>query len=115
MSRTIDVKILGRSFRFDLPEEINPRTFMEIVQYVEDKVRSVRGQSIDLDSFRLGLLTSINIAEELFSVREENHGLREILRKIDGVLSSLDDEKENANKRGKSSVSPAMRTHPLGK
>ena len=108
------MKILGRSFSFDLPEEINPETFMEIVEYVEDKVHSVRGQSIDLDSFRLGLLTSLNIAEELFSMRLENDGLRDILRKIDVVLSSLDDEKQ-AEKRGKKSVSPAMRTHPMGK
>ncbi len=113
MTRKIDVKILGRSFSFDLPEEINPDTFMEIVQYVEDKVRSVRGHSIDLDSFRLGLLTSLNIAEELFSLRKENDGLREILLKIDSVLSGLDEKKPE--KRGKTSVSPAMRTHPLGK
>ncbi|MBN1196823.1 MAG: cell division protein ZapA [Candidatus Aminicenantes bacterium] len=91
MVRTIDVKVLGRNFRFDLPKEIHPRTFMEIIAYVEDKIRSVRGQSIDMDSFRLGLLTSINIAAEMFSLRSENEDLRAVLRRIDEVIATLDD------------------------
>ncbi|HDP95650.1 MAG TPA: cell division protein ZapA [Candidatus Aminicenantes bacterium] len=90
MVRTIDVKILGRNFRFDLPTEIHPRTFMEIIAYVEDKIRAVRGRSIDMDSFRLGLLTSINIAAELFSLRRENDDLRAVLRRIDKVIATLD-------------------------
>jgi len=90
MTKTIDVKVLGRNFRFDLPDEIQPRTFMEIIAYVEDKIRSVRGKSIDMDSFRLGLLTSINIAAELFSLRNENEDLRALLRRIDDAISGLD-------------------------
>ena len=90
MARTIDVKVLGRNYRFDLPSEIHPRTFMEIIAYVEEKIRSVRGQSIDMDSFRLGLLTSINIAAEMFSLRSENEDLRAVLRRIDEVIATLD-------------------------
>lgn len=90
MAKTIDVKVLGRNYRFDLPEDIHPRTFMEIIAYVEEKIRSIRGQSIDMDSFRLGLLTSINIAAELFSLRNQNEDLRSVLRRIDEVIATLD-------------------------
>lgn len=101
MAKTIDVKVLGRSFLFDIPEDIDPKTFMEIIVYVEDKIRSVRGQSIDLDSFRLGLLTSINIAADLFSMRRENEDLRVVMRRIDDVISSLDQPGPRPRKAGR--------------
>jgi len=101
MTKTIDVKVLGRSFRFDIPKDIDPDTFMEIIVYVEDKIRSVRGQSIDLDSFRLGLLTSINIAADLFAMRRENEDLRVVMRRIDDVISSLDQPKQSSRKAGR--------------
>lgn len=101
MTKTIDVKVLGRSFRFDIPKDIDPDTFMEIIVYVEDKIRSVRGQSIDLDSFRLGLLTSINIAADLFAMRRENEDLRVVMRRIDDVISSLDQPKPGSRKAGR--------------
>ena len=101
MTKTIDVKVLGRSFRFDIPEDIDPDTFMEIIVYVEDKIRSVRGRSIDMDSFRLGLLTSINIAADLFAMRRENEDLRVIMRRIDDVISSLDQPESGPRKAGR--------------
>ncbi len=92
MSKPIEVKILGRHFVFDIPEDINSEEFLQIIHYVETKIKKIKTDTIDLDSFKLGLLTSINIAEELFSLRKENEEFKTILNKIDQIISPLEEE-----------------------
>lgn len=41
----------------------------------------------ELDSQKLGLLTSINIAQDLFLLKKENEKLAQILGKIDTLLA----------------------------
>ncbi len=92
MSKSIEVQVLGRHFVFDIPEDIKPEEFLKIIQYVEAKIKKIKTDTIDLDSFKLGLLTSINIANELFSLRKENENLKTILKKIDQIISPLEEE-----------------------
>ncbi len=90
----IEVQVLGRKFNFNIPENIEPGNFLEIVGFVEKKIKRIRKETQDLDSFQLGLLTSINIAEEYFSLKRENEKLRVVLNRIDRMLSlPAEDEK----------------------
>jgi cell division protein ZapA (FtsZ GTPase activity inhibitor) len=92
MSKSIEVQVLGRHFVFDIPDDIKPEEFLKIIQYVESKIKKIKTDTIDLDSFKLGLLTSINIANELFSLKKENEDLKSILNKIDQIISPLEEE-----------------------
>jgi cell division protein ZapA (FtsZ GTPase activity inhibitor) len=89
-TKLIEVQILGKNFNFNVPENIRTEDFMEIIDFVENKFNRIRKESGDLDSFRLGLLASINITEEFFSLKKENEKLRAVLTRIDNMLPSLE-------------------------
>ena len=97
MNQTVEVKLLGTKFRFNITEEVKPEDFFEIVSYVEKKLSRIKNDTVDLDSYKLALLASINIAEEYFSVKKENENLKKLLNRIEKSISPLydADEKEN--------------------
>jgi len=86
-TREIDIQILGKSFTFVLSEDVSPDEFLQIVDYVEAKITKIKSRMNELDSFKLGLLSAINIAQELHALKRENEKLRQILQNIDGLLS----------------------------
>ena len=45
---------------------------MRVVEYVENKINKIKSRMNELDSQKLGLLTSINIAQDLFLLKKEN-------------------------------------------
>lgn len=92
MSKSIEVQVLGRHFVFEIPDDIKSEEFLKVIQYVETKIKKIKSDTIDLDSFKLGLITSINIANELFSLKKENEDLKTILNKIDQIISPLEEE-----------------------
>ncbi len=100
MSKTIEVQLLGKSFNFNLPEDLKPEEFLEIINYVQNKLHLIRSGTVDLDFYKLALLTSVNIAEELFTLKKEYRNIHSILDKIDSAVtpvitdsSEADDEK----------------------
>lgn len=93
-TKEIEVQILGKHFNFNVPENMKEEEFMEIVDFVEKKFRQIRRDSGDLDSFRFGLLTAVNIAEEYFSLKKENQQLKDMLTRIDQLLPPVANEME---------------------
>ena len=100
-TKEIEVQILGKHFNFNVPENIDTDEFMEIVDFVEQKFRKIKHEAGDLDSFKLGLLASINIAEGYFYLKKENEQLKTLLNKIDYLLSPLDKDLHSAIEREK--------------
>ncbi len=90
MGKKIDVQILGNYFSFNLPSDVKSKDFIEIIDFVENKINKIRRSASDLDSYRLALLASINIAEELFTLRKENMELNKFLSKIDSMVPKID-------------------------
>lgn len=64
---------------------------MDIIDFVENRFRRIKSEAADLDSFKLGLLVAINITEEFNSMRKENESLREVLQRIDRVVTPVHD------------------------
>ena len=88
-TKEIEVQVLGKHFNFNIPETIKTRDFLDIVDYVENKFKNIRNEIHDLDSFKLGLLASINITEEFFSIKKEYEKLRDALDRIDKLVSPV--------------------------
>ena len=87
MSKEIEVQITGKKFIFQLADDISVEEFMRVVEYVENKINKIKSRMNELDSQKLGLLTSINIAQDLFFLKKENEKLVQILGKIDTLLA----------------------------
>jgi len=87
MGKELEVQVQGKNFMFDLPSDLKPEDFLQIVDYVEHKMNKIKSAAANLDTFKLGLLTALNIAEELITLKRENENLKEILEKIDKMLT----------------------------
>jgi len=96
MAKDIEVQILGKHFNFSIPDNIKTDDFMEVVDYVESKFKKIKSDTQDLDSFKLGLLVSINIAEEFFSLKKEHEKLKVVLDRIDNMLSYAEEGEQIA-------------------
>ena len=93
--KEIGVQILGLDFVFNVPKEYNREDFLEIIRFVEDKMQSIKESASDLDPFRLSLLTTINVAEELFQLKRDNDQLRKVLGRIDHMISDSEGKSQN--------------------
>lgn len=87
MAKEIEVTITGKRFVFQLADDVKPEEFLQVVEYVENKINRIKSRMNELDAQKLGLLTSINIAQDLFSLKKENEKLAQILGRIDTLLS----------------------------
>jgi len=87
MGKEVEVRITGKRFVFQLADDVQPEEFLQVVEYVENKINKIKSRMNELDSQKLGLLTSINIAQDLFSLKKENEKLAQILGRIDTLLS----------------------------
>jgi cell division protein ZapA (FtsZ GTPase activity inhibitor) len=87
MGQEIEVLITGKRFVFQLADDVRPEEFLQVVEYVENKINKIKSRMNELDAQKLGLLTSINIAQDLFSLKKENEKLAQILGRIDTLLS----------------------------
>ena len=94
-AKEIEVQVLGKHFNFSIPENIRTEDFLEIIDYVENKFKRIKSEAVDLDSFKLGLLASINIAEEFFALKKEYEKLRVVLSRIDQMVSPVDFEEKD--------------------
>lgn len=94
---------MGKELKFNLPKDIEHQAFVEIVHFVENKIERIRQDSPNLDSFKLGLLASINIAEEYFSIKKENENLTKMLDKIDKIITPFDEDCP-VQKKGKTPI-----------
>jgi len=86
-TKEIGVQIFGKNFNFNVSENIPSDDFLEIVEYVESVFTRIRNETSDLDSFKLGLLAAINIAEQFFSLKKENEKLKTIFSNIDRIIT----------------------------
>jgi len=87
MGKEVEVRITGKRFVFQLADDVQPEEFLQVVEYVENKINKIKSRMNELDAQKLGLLTSINIAQDLFSLKKENEKLAQILGRIDTLLS----------------------------
>ncbi|HOW45121.1 MAG TPA: cell division protein ZapA [Candidatus Aminicenantes bacterium] len=87
MGKEVEVTITGKRFVFQLADDVPPEEFLQVVEYVENKINKIKSRMNELDAQKLGLLTSINIAQDLFSLKKENEKLAQILGRIDTLLS----------------------------
>lgn len=86
----VDVNLLGKSFSFTLPKNLDKQRFLDIVEYTENKIKTIRSEMDKLDHFKSALLAALNIGEELFALKDENQKLKALLSRIDKTLDACE-------------------------
>jgi len=69
MKHVMYVQIMGHEY----PVEANPGDELyvnRLAQYVEEKMRELKEESKVIDSYKLAVMTSMNVADELFRLQD---------------------------------------------
>ncbi len=89
MSNTVKVEIYDQTYH--LRGEIDEAYAQELAQFVDGKMRSITEATHTVDSLRVAVLAAINMADELFSLRERQKQLQgEIRERAERALALVD-------------------------
>jgi cell division protein ZapA len=91
-SRVIHVEIHGQ--RYAIKSDLEPQYIAELAGYLDEKMRATSRELASSDPLRVAVIAALNVADELFHLRQDSQGadtrLRaraaEIERLVDAVL-----------------------------
>ena len=85
---------------YHLKGEQDEARINELARYVDGKMRSVAEATHMVDSLRVAILASLNIADELFELREQKNAIEGPLRKrVERCVSLVEKALESAAPR----------------
>ena len=89
MNRSVTVSVAGQ--RLVIRTSANSAYVEELAQFVDAKVDEIRGAGRTVSTQSLALLAAMNIADELFQLRESQRQLkRQVREKSERILRQLD-------------------------
>jgi cell division protein ZapA len=65
----VDIEILGQ--KYPIRSEATPEYVRKLAAYVDGRAREIRGDAASQDQVRVLALTALDMADELFRLREE--------------------------------------------
>ena len=87
-ARRVTIEILGQ--RFTIRSEASDARVKELVAYVEGRVREIGGSAPGQDSAKLLALAALDVADELFRLRDEQaRGSREASERVGRLVQAL--------------------------
>ena len=88
--KTLDVSIMGRSYRVTCAEE-EREALLAAVAYVDKKMTEIKAASKVAGTERIAVMAALNIANELLSVKlGSGFDIAELKRRMNSVQSKLD-------------------------
>ncbi len=72
----VRVVIYDQVYHIRPTEASDARQIEELANYVDSRMRAVAGQTRDVDSLRVAVLTALHIADEFHSLKDKYEALR---------------------------------------
>jgi len=89
-ANTLDVSIMGRNYRVACADD-EREALLAAVAYVDKKMTEIKAAGKIAGSERIAVMTALNIAHELLSVKiGSGFDMAELKRRINSVQSKLD-------------------------
>jgi cell division protein ZapA len=89
-SKTLDVSIMGRSYRVACADE-EREALLAAVAYVDKKMTEIKTASKLAGTERIAVMAALNIANELLSIKlGSGFDMAELKRRMNSVQSKLD-------------------------
>jgi len=86
----VRLEIYGREYEIDA-EGGDPLYLTALARYLEEKMREIATSTNIVDTSKLAILAALNIADELFSLRESRNTINDsVNKKTDELLALLD-------------------------
>ncbi|MBI5182787.1 MAG: cell division protein ZapA [Nitrospinae bacterium] len=91
MKKSTEVEIFGRIY--NIQSEVEPFYTSELASYVDRKMREVSQNTPTVSSIKIAILAALNIANDLFQMREESRIKSNIIDvKTDNLLALIEKE-----------------------
>ncbi len=87
--RTIEISLLGRSFKVPCSKEEEPQ-LVAAVEYLDGKMRDIRENSKAIGVERIAMMAGLNIAHELLFSGAENRREPEYRERLQAMEAELD-------------------------
>ncbi|HCC68920.1 MAG TPA: cell division protein ZapA [Nitrospiraceae bacterium] len=85
--RSVEVQILGQSY--SIKGDADEAYIKALAQFVDDKLKEIYRVSPSVNPLKALIMTSINIADELFKARLEQESLDKMIEEKTKVLAGL--------------------------
>ncbi len=89
--KVIEVEIYGQKYRIRVKGEEDEKYIGRLTSYVDQKMREVAVKSKSVDSLKISVLASLNIADECFLSRKKLDQLNEVIGHMESKVESLED------------------------
>jgi cell division protein ZapA len=89
-AKTLDVSIMGRNYRVTCADD-EREALLAAVAYVDQKMTEIKAASKVAGTERIAVMTALNIANELLSIKiGSGFDIAELRRRMNSVQSKLD-------------------------
>ena len=89
--KVIEIEIYGQKYRIRVKGEKDEKYIGRLTSYVDQKMREVAVKSKSVDSLKISVLASLNIADECFLSRKKLDQLNEVIGHMESKIESLED------------------------
>jgi cell division protein ZapA len=89
--KVIEIEIYGQKYRIRVKGEEDEKYIGRLTSYVDQKMREVAVKSKSVDSLKISVLASLNIADEYFLSRKKLDQLNEVIGHMESKVESLED------------------------
>jgi cell division protein ZapA len=89
--KVIEIEIYGQKYRIRVKGEEDEKYIGRLTSYVDQKMREVALKSKSVDSLKISVLASLNIADECFLSRKKLDQLNEVIGHMESKVESLED------------------------
>ena len=89
--KVIEIEIYGQKYRIRVKGEEDEKYIGRLTSYVDQKMREVAVKSKSVDSLKISVLASLNIADECFLSRKKLDQLNEVIGHMESKVGSLED------------------------
>jgi len=88
-SKSLDVTIMGRSFKVACPPE-ERAGLLEAVDYLDRKMQEIKEAGKVTNMERIAIMAALNITHEFLTTRVGGFDVGDFKRRIDGMQSQID-------------------------
>ena len=90
---SVRINILGDEY--SIKGDVDPDTTRKVAEYVDQKLKDLREKSTSSDKYKIAILTSLNIAGELFErmscVEEQKATIADLEKKFEALTQRIEE------------------------
>lgn len=90
IDKIIEIEIYGQKYKIRVKGEEDEKYISHLTSYVDQKMREVAVKSKSVDTLKIAVLASLNIADEFFLSQKKMDQLNEVIGHMENEIEGLE-------------------------